>query len=181
MSKSPPLVYIDASVFAYRLLLGQNSDMKAKSISFFQDIQRGTYLGIISTFTIMEYRGLAKKAISTAKKVQVAQSEEDSAMKDFGDFVDLMGIGKEDSDLQATNQTLIPSRSDLFSSAEPIIIDSTPFYNTAPKKWRDVGAADALMTIFAERCGASFIITCDFGFKGLVHPTITPILLQEVY
>ena len=181
MTITPPIVYIDAVVFAYRLLLTGGQRGFSKGTSFFLDLQNRRYVGVTSSFTVMEYRGLAKRAISRASGLAVTPAEESTAMQDLENFLTRMAIRNDDSDLLATNQTLLPSRSDIYASAEPIIINSGTYLHQVKNEWRSIGGADSLVTIFAERLGASFIATFDLGFKNLAHPTIKPIMIQEVY
>jgi predicted nucleic acid-binding protein len=72
---SQQTVYIDTHVFAYVLLRDpQYKGMLAdKATRFFNDIQSGKYLGIISTFTETEYRSVVKKVISSLRQSKKKQ------------------------------------------------------------------------------------------------------------
>jgi hypothetical protein len=86
-------------VFAYRLLANPNYGiLKKQSMSFFDDIDDGIYVGITSTFTEIEYIGIIKKVISYLKKRPLTPKEEQDALDDFQDLINGLGIHLRSAD-----------------------------------------------------------------------------------
>jgi predicted nucleic acid-binding protein len=177
-------VYIDANVFAYRLISHPSylGWLFQKSDKFFQDIISSKYEGVISNWTELEYRGLIKKVLSDIKKGALTQLEESTAMNDFTHFLAQLGIGIMDSDILSINSS---QQADLFKSTTSIIGNSIPIYrsNSNPNQnpWRSIGGADGLMVNLAIRSGASYLATFDRAFAGLNNPNLKTIMVPDVY
>jgi hypothetical protein len=125
------LVYVDTNVFSIHLLPYPSSKPKQLLIQqatkqFFLDIENRKYLGIISTLTEIEYRGVVKKLISQRKNRSVSSLEEKRAMCDFNLFVEKLGIGLIDSDRIALDNA--SGKYNIFKSTEQVVKTSNPIH-----------------------------------------------------
>jgi predicted nucleic acid-binding protein len=177
---NPPLVYIDASVFGYRLLPHDNNKLRSiqKSKGFFEDIEKTKYNGIISTVTELEYIGMVKRLISKQRKRQITDQEEQTALNDFELFTEQLGIGLTDSDDLAVDLFGI---SNIFSNSKTIIKRSHPYFHQQAGTWKNIGGTDALTISLAIRSNAQYFATFDRGFKGLNNLSITPLIIPDRY
>jgi hypothetical protein len=149
-----------------------------KATSFFNDIQSGKYLGIISKFTETEYRSVVKKVISSLNSQSITSIEEKTALDDFEQFTQRLGIGLTNSDLIAIEDS---SNIGIFEIADVTMQSSIPFYHSKRKEWKIIGGADAILINLAIRSGATMFATFDRGFKGLQNTNISPLIIPEVY
>jgi len=60
----PPKTYIDTMVFIYHFM---QHGLSSKANKFFQDIEKGKYAGVTTSFTITEYLGVMRKALTEAR------------------------------------------------------------------------------------------------------------------
>jgi predicted nucleic acid-binding protein len=186
VTTTSPLVYIDTHVFAYHLLPNGDAQLVRQAESFFNDIESGTYRGITSTFTSIDYRIVLKKVRARRKgqsnlgsRQQSALSQlEDAVMKDFDKFLLSMGIGLIDADTASVG---ISGKPDIFRSLDGIITPSNPYQHNKAPDWRMISASDAILVFLALRGKATRIATFDLGFKGLNNSSIIPLFVQEVY
>ena len=181
MTQAQEVVYIDANVFAYRLLKDPNYDNFLNlSTSFFDDIDTGKYRGVTSTYTKIEYIGILKKVISYIRQSYITPIEEQIALDDFQQFVDGLEISLTDADALACdglNSTLFHLTSETLRSTKPYFHKKA----TERRQWMNMGGADALQINLAMRSGANRFATFDRGFKGLNNPSIIPLIIQEEY
>jgi predicted nucleic acid-binding protein len=175
-----PLVYIDASVLAYAIL--PHDDNKEPSVrkarKFLKDIEVGKYRGIISTITEIEYVGAAKRLISKASNRKITLHEQSTAIKDFEEYTEQLGIGIGDSDSLAINGV---ASSDLFSDAKTMINNSFPYFHMHAGTWKNIGGTDALTVSLAIRLNAELFATFDRGFYGLNSPALKPLIIPDEY
>ena len=182
---STQLVYVDTNVFSTYLLPYPNPKSKQLLVQqatkqFFLDIENGKYLGIISTLTEIEYRGIAKKLISQRKNRSVSSLEEQSAMRDFNLFVEKLGIGLINSDRIALDNA--SGKYNIFESTEQVVKASNPIHvNYESKLWKMIRSIDALMLNMAVRARATLFATLDTGFRGINNTFITPLIIPDVY
>jgi predicted nucleic acid-binding protein len=176
---SQQLVYIDTNVFSFLLLPHkQSQDQFVKQANkFIDEIENGTYIGITSTLTEIEYRGTSKRIISEVKKGLVTAQEEESAMDDFDHFVDTLGIGLVDADQVAPE---ISGELRLFSLCGKTVRRSHPVH-MAKNQWKMIRSVDTLMINLAIRIRADLFATFDNGFKGYKDSLIAPLILSDEY
>lgn len=161
-------------VFIYHLLSSSSAKvLTSKAESFFKDIEKGKYIGIISTFTVAEYIGVIRKTLCDKRDRQVTEREILIMKQKIEEFILKMGITLYDADSLA-------SRMALFSECERIVEDSDAFKGKRDRKWHCVKGADALHVAFALSVNAESIATFDDDFRGASN-FINPIMLSEVY
>jgi hypothetical protein len=177
---NPPLVYIDTSVFGFRLLPHDTEKLHSvqKSKGFFEDIETGKYSGIISTITELEYTGMAKRLISRQRKNRITPGEEQIVMDDFKQFTEQLGIGVANSDELAVE---LSGNSNLFCKSKAIIKRSYPWFHQQAGLWKNIGGTDALTVRFAILLNAQYFATFDRGFNGLNDSLITPLVISDIY
>ncbi len=171
------MVYIDANVFAYRLLPGYSNQQVRQATDFFLDIEIGQFQGTLSSFTEQEFRGVAKKMISKAKSQSISPQEEQTAMQDLEEFINRLGLIRTDSD-QLNHH---PNMQNIFAESNQMLIPAQPKLRQPKNEWRAIGASDAILISLAIRSGADHIATFDFGFKGMVNSTISLLYIPEEY
>jgi predicted nucleic acid-binding protein len=161
-------------VFVYHFLSSpRNETLTSKSNSFLKDIEKGKYIGIITTFTIAEYLGVIKGVLCSKRNKQVSAGEIMAIKSKFEQFITQMGITLYDSDSLA-------SKKPIFSECENVIERSTAFKGKHDRKWHHIRGADALHVAFALSVNAEAIATFDDDFRG-VDGAISPLMLFEAY
>ena len=101
-------------------------------------------------------------------------------MNDFDIFYKGMGIGLTDPDVLSYNSNT--NLVDIFTMAgDTIILNVNPYLYNHNTKCKVVGGTDALLLNFAIRSGAKLFATFDNGFRGLTHPSIQALIIQDVY
>lgn len=177
---SPQLVYIDASVLGYALLPhpSKNQSCVTKARAFFNDINIGKYLGIISTITELEFLGVAKRLITKAVNRPITKQEEQTAMNDLKQYTQQLGIGLDDSDVLSIDNLGNPN---LVSGATIVIERSVPYFYQKRFEWKQMGGTDALTVNLAIRLNAQLLATFDRGFYGLRSSSIRPLIVQDAY
>jgi len=173
-SRVPKAIYIDTMIFVYHFLSSSSSrSLSAKSSSFLRDIEKGKYIGIITSFTIAEYLAVTKGLICIRRNRQVTDRETATLKAKFEQFITQMGIMLYDSDSLASKKAV-------FSECENVIEKSTAFKGKIDRKWHFVKGADALHVALALSVNAEAIATFDDDFRG-VGGFINPLMLSEVY
>ena len=161
-------------VFVYHFLSSsRNQRLTSKSNSFLKDIEKGKYIGIITTFTIAEYLAVIKDVLCNKRNNQVSTEEIMTIKARFEQFITQMGITLYDSDSLA-------SKKPIFSECENVIERSTAFKGRHDRKWHHVRGADALHVAFALSVNAEAIATFDDDFRG-IDGSISPLMLFEAY
>jgi len=161
-------------VFVYHFLSSpRNQRLTSKSNSFLRDIEKGKYIGIITTFTIAEYLGVIKGVLCNKRNKQVTAGEVIAIKSKFEQFITQMGITLYDSDSLA-------SKKPIFSECENVVERSTAFKGRHDRKWHHIRGADALHVAFALSVNAEAIATFDDDFKG-IDGSISPLMLFEAY
>jgi len=167
----PPKAYIDTMVFIYHF---KRHGLTSKADRFFKDIEKGAYAGVTTSFTITEYLGVMRKALTEARNRPLASNDVSRLRREIEKFISDMGIIYFDAD------TLISPIYKLFSSTENIVENAQPFRSPRTNRWYLVNGADALHVVLATRAGADLFATFDDDFKG-VSSWIKPLMLFEVY
>jgi predicted nucleic acid-binding protein len=161
-------------VFVYHFLSSpRNESLTSKSNSFLKDIEKGKYIGIITTFTIAEYLGVIKGVLCSKRNKQVSAGEIMAIKSKFEQFITQLGITLYDSDSLA-------SKKPIFSECENVIERSTAFKGRYDRKWHHIRGADALHVAFALSVNAEAIATFDDDFRG-IDGAISPLMLFEAY
>lgn len=171
-------IYIDVMLFIYYFLYPSTSDLSRKSRNFFHDIENGRYVGIVSTFSVMEFIGVIKAIISDSLKRKISDNETQSMKKVILDFIYSMGIILYDSD-----SLTIPQGStscSLFSECENLIEAAKPTLGAFDKKWHSLKGADSLHVLFALRVNAQRFATFDDDFRG-IDDKIKVLMIREEY
>lgn len=161
-------------VFVYHFLSSSaNRQLSSKANAFFRDVEKGKYIGIISTFTIAEYTGVLKQLLVNQRDGQVTQSEIQKVKEEIERFITKMGIILYDADSLASKTTI-------FGKCDYIIESSSAFKGRRDRKWHSIKGADALHVSLAQSVNAEGIATFDDDFRG-ASIVISPIMLSEVY
>jgi len=161
-------------VFIYHFLYSYTTyRLTSKANSFFKDIEKGRYIGIISTYTISEYIGVVKEILCNRRNGQVFDNEIRKIKEKIEEFITRMGIILYDAD-SLTRKTAV------FSECEDIVERSTAFKGRLDGKWHCIKGSDALHVAFALSVNAEAIATFDDNFRG-ASEMISPIMLSEVY
>lgn len=168
----PPKAYIDTMVFIYHF---KKHALTSKANNFFNDIEKGKYAGVTTTFTIAEYIGVIRKALTEARNRPPSSTDVSKLRKEIEKFISNMGIIYFDSDALVS-----PIYGKLFSSTEKVVENAKPFKNPRTNRWFLVNGADALHVTLAVRAGAELYATFDDDFRG-VDNWIKPLMLFEVY
>lgn len=160
-------------VFVYHFLSSsQNHYLSYKSSLFLKDIEKGKYMGIVTTFTVAEYLAVTKGVLCNKRNGQVSASDMSKIKSQLEQFLSQMGIILYDSDMLA-------SKNPIFSDCETIIENSGAFKGKYDRKWHHLRGADALHVALALSVKAEAIATFDDDFRGV--SSINPIILSEVY
>lgn len=168
----PPKTYIDTMVFIYHF---KKHNLTPKADKFFKDIEKGKYAGVTTSFTIAEYLGVMRKALTEARDGPTSPKDVLKMRKEIEKFISNMGIIYFDAD--ALVSTIYGK---LFSSAENVVENAKPFKSRRTNRWYLVNGADALHVILATRAGADLYATFDDDFRG-VDSWVKPLMLFEVY
>lgn len=169
---TPPKAYIDTMVFIYHFM---SHRLSSKANGFFEDIQKGKYAGVATSFTITEYLGVMRKALTEARNKPPTSADISRLRKEIEKFISDMGIIYFDADKLVT-----PIYGRLFSSAENIVENATPFKNPRTNRWYLVNGADAMHVTLAVRAGVDVYATFDDDFRG-VDSWVKPLMLFEEY
>lgn len=160
-------------VFIYHFLSSPGTQkLTSKADSFLKEIEKGKYIGIISTFTVAEYTGVIKEVLCNKRDGQVSVNEIHTVKAQFEEFITQMGIVLYDADSLATKIAV-------FGEGENVVEGSTAFKGR-DGKWHSIKGADALHVVFALSVNAEAIATFDDNFRG-ANGFISPIMLSEVY
>lgn len=165
-------------LFIYYFWYDPTFDVSQQSYSFFKDIEDGNFIGVISTFSIMEYIGVVKSLVSKklGRKISIAETE---ALKEsFLDFIRKMGILLYNSDDLTINS--YSTSCSLFSDCENLIESADPTLGSVDRKWHSLKGADALHIILAIRSNATHFATFDDDFRG-VKDAIKMVMVREEY
>jgi predicted nucleic acid-binding protein len=161
-------------VFVYHFLSSATTQfLTAKSNSFLRDIERGKYVGIVTSFTIAEYLSVMKGLICNRRNGQVTSLEIAAIKSKLEQFITQMGIMLYDSDSLA-------SKNPIFGNCENIVEGSSAFKGKRDRKWHYVRGADALHVALAMSVNAEAIATFDDDFRG-ASGFINSLMLSEVY
>lgn len=171
-------VYIDVMVFVYFLLSPRYYGISQKSRAFFKDIQDGKYVGKVSTFSVMEYVGVAKAIISEQRKKEITHKETLAVKDTILQFIRDMGIELYDADELVVQQDM--AKCSLFSESESLLENATPMLGRNDGKWHSLKGADSLHLVFALRTNAEYFATFDDDFRG-VKNTVRTLMINEEY
>ena len=117
----PPKAYIDTMVFIYHF---KKHGLTPKAYNFCKDIENGKYAGVTTSFTIAEYVGVMRKALTEARNSPSTPTDVSKLRKEIEEFISDMGIIYFDAD------TLISAvYGKLFSSTENIVENAKHFKN----------------------------------------------------
>lgn len=164
--------------FIYYFLYDPTYDLSKKAHAFFKDIEDGNFIGMISSFSIMEYIGVAKKLFSEKLGRSISYDETQAVKRVIIDFIKRMGIM-----LYNSNSLAVPLHStscSLFSECEDLIEQALPTLGAIDNKWHSLTGADSLHAIFAIRLGAEYLATNDDDFRG-IHNNIKILMVREQY
>jgi predicted nucleic acid-binding protein len=168
----PPKTYIDTMVFIYHFM---KHGLSSKASKFFKDIEKGKYAGVTTSFTITEYLGVMRKALTEARNKPPTSTDISKLRKEIEEFISDMGIIYFDADTFVS-----PIYGRLFSATENVVENARPFRNPRTNRWFLVNGADAMHVTLAVRAGADLYATFDDDFRG-VDSWIKPLMLFEVY
>ena len=161
-------------IFVYHFLSSsRNQYLSGKANSFLKDIEKGKYMGIVTSFTIAEYLAVIKGVLSNRRNGQVLPSEILTIKGKLEQFLSQMGIMLYDSDKLA-------SKNPIFGECESVIERTAAFKGKRDRKWHHLRGADALHVALALSVKAEAIATFDDDFRGAVG-IINPIMLSEMY
>ncbi len=161
-------------IFVYHFLSSSRTQyLSGKANSFLKDVEKGKYMGIVTSFTIAEYLAVIKGVLSNRRNGQVSPSEILIIKGKLEQFLSQMGIMLYDSDKLA-------SRNPIFSQCESVIERTTAFKGKRDRKWHHLRGADALHVALALSVKAEAIATFDDDFRGAVG-IVNPIMLSEMY
>jgi predicted nucleic acid-binding protein len=167
-----PKAYIDTMVFIYHF---KKHGLTPKANNFFKDIERGKYAGVTTSFTVTEYIGVMREALTEATDKPSTPTDISKLRREIEGFISDMGIIYFDAD-----ELVSSIYGGLFSSTENIVENAKHFKNPRTNKWFLVNGADALHVVLALRTGADLYATFDDDFRG-VNNWIKPLMLFEVY
>lgn len=174
-------VYIDANLLAHYLIQGSGTLFR-RTQRLMNDISNGTYVGVLSTFTISEYLAVARDIIAERVGRTPTAQEMDAAERSLMTFLNDMGIELTDSDVLA-GQTLV-GEPEIFAQMAAVAKSANSMsrrVDAGRMEWDGPGGADCLVAVFASRLNAKKIATNDQGFRGLRLPGLTPLILGDVY
>ena len=165
-------------LFVYYMFYDHRTRVFNKSYSFFKDIEDGKYIGIISSFSIMEYIGVAKGFFSRKMGRKITLPETDELRTSIIEFIESMGIITYDSDDLTVDP--ISHSCTLFSDCYSFILIAETVLGATDRKWHYLNGADALHTVFAIRSNSTHLATFDDDFKGIEN-NIKLVMINEVY
>jgi len=151
-------------LFIYHLLPGKSYNLSRKSKNLFKRIEAGGIVGVVSSFTVMEYISVMKRFISSKIKRPITYQETTIMKKMLMDFIAKMGIFLYDSDSLTVDATGYCS---LFTECEEFIEEHIPSKGADDKKWHTLNGPDALHLIFAIRTNSTYLATFDDDFKDV--------------
>jgi predicted nucleic acid-binding protein len=160
-------------IFVYHFLYSPTVFFSRKSALFLKDIEKGKYIGIITSFTIAEYLAVTRGVLCKKRNRQVTSSEMLAIKAKLEQFITQMGIVLYDSDNLATKHAV-------FADCESMIEKDVPSVGKHDGKWHYLNGADALHLAFANSVNAEAIATFDDDFRG-VCGAVSPLLIPEVY
>jgi predicted nucleic acid-binding protein len=160
-------------IFVYHFLYSPTVFLSRKSARFFKDIEKGKYIGIVTTFTIAEYIAVTKGFLCKKRSKKVTFSEIRTVKARLEQFINKMGIVLYDSDTLATKHAV-------FADCEDMIERDEPSLGSHDGKWHYLNGADALHLAFANSVNAEAIATFDDDFRG-ISGSVYPLMIPEVY
>jgi len=160
-------------IFVYHFLYSPTVFLSRKSALFLKDVEKGKYIGIVTTFTIAEYLAVTRGVLCKKKNTQVTSSEISAIKAKLEQFITQMGIVLYDSDSLATKHAV-------FADCESMIERDVPSLGRHDGKWHYLKGADALHLAFANSVNAEAIATFDDDFRG-VRGAVRPLIIPEVY
>jgi len=166
-------IFIDTNLFIFHLKRTATSNLSDKIKKFFKDVEDGKFVGVCTTYTIIEYKAALKRILSEARRATVSQKEIDEEIEEFKNFLDEMGIELFDS------EDLIKANDMTFVKCDNVIDSTAPTFTRAGRP-RLVNASDVLLTVLAHYIGCDFLATHDLGFKGM-NWMVKPLLIGENY
>lgn len=169
----PKTVYIDTMVLIYHFLSSSNGRLTQKATMFLRDVEKGKYVGIVTTFTVAEYLAVIRGLLCQRRNRQVSPAEISTIKLRLEQFINQMGIVLYDSDVLASGHTV-------FAESESMIEKDESYKGKYDRKWHCLNGADALHVAFAASVNAEAIATFDDDFRG-VCGSIVPLMLSEVY
>lgn len=165
-------------LFVYYFTNNPKSTLRNKALKFFQDIKDGQVMGIVTTFTLIEFIGVMKNISSENKKINPSKSDISRWETNFETFIGALGITLYDADNLLIAQG--SSNCTFFQDCSQIINDSDAILGKGDKKWHVLKGADSIHVLFAERLNADLIVTNDDDFKG-IKTRVKPCILMEAY
>lgn len=174
--------YIDTMLFVYHLGRPKSDILHKLSFKFFQDVEKGTYEGVVTTLTQTEYTAVMKELIAQRNGTSPSDSQVNTVKSEFQSFIGREGIELLDSDDLSTEL----GRSEIFRWTKQVVDVCKCVTGTRDYKWRGIGGADAIHAVFANRAGADRLATFDEGFRainGLISSgwKLKPLIISEVY
>jgi predicted nucleic acid-binding protein len=160
-------------IFVYYFFYSPSVFLSRKSALFFKDIEKGKYIGIVTTFTIAEYLAVTRGLLCKKRNKKATSSEIRTVKAKLEQFINQMGIVLYDSDTLATKYAV-------FADCENMIERDVPSLGRHDGKWHYLNGADALHLAFANSVNAEAIATFDDDFRG-VSGTVNPLMIPEVY
>jgi len=171
--QSPKAVYIDTMVFIYHFLRSSKGRLTHKAASFLRDVEKGKYVGIVTSFTVAEYLAVIRGLLCQKRNKQVSPSEISTIKLRLEQFINQMGIVLYDADVLAGGHAV-------FAESESMIERDTPSKGKYDRRWHYLNGADALHVAFAASVNAEAIATFDDDFRGICG-SVVPLMLSEVY
>lgn len=160
-------------IFVYYFFYSPTVFLSQKSTSFLKDIEKGKYIGIVTTFTIAEFLAVTRGLLCKKRKRLVTSWEMKIVKTKLEQFITQMGIVLYDSDDLATKHAV-------FADCENMIERDVPSFGKRDGRWHYLNGADALHLAFANSVNAEAIATFDDDFKG-VSGAVNPLMIPEVY
>jgi len=160
-------------VFVYHFLYSPHSSLASKANTFFKDLEKGNYIGTISSFTITEFLAVVKRILCNKRDKAVSENDVRVIRESLDKFIAQMGIALYDADTLVAGTTV-------FSDCEDIVESAVPYKGKRNRKWHYVSGADALHVALAIAVKAELYATFDDDFRG-VKEWINPFMLSEVY
>jgi len=168
-------VYIDTMIWIYYVITTGHG-LAPYCEKLLKDIESGNITGVVSTFTLGEIVGVAKKVLAERQHRNPNTQEVEKIIQAVEKEIENLGIEVHDADILAEGEW---QGSRLFERADELLLDSSSTLGS-DGKWRSLGGADALHLVFAERAVVDYLATCDQGFKG-ISSSVSPAIVWEEY
>jgi predicted nucleic acid-binding protein len=174
--------YIDTMLFVYHLARPRSDILHRLSLQFFEDVEKGTYEGVVTSFTQTEYTAVMQELLTQRIGTNLTDAQVSSVKREFDSFIEREGIELLDADDLSTEL----GRSEIFRWGKQVVDTCRCVMGRRDYKWRTIVGADAIHAVFANRAGADVLATFDEGFRALDGLAssgwkLKPLIISEAY